>query len=206
MSTSEVLEYQLPSGLLGRKHTLRLTPEYVAYEAGNKKSGLFTKVEKDSIADIRQDMNWIIWYRFYVGCEFKIDIKTNDDNVLKINFTSYFNKTGTYIQLYNEITDHLLKYFLNEKVMLHVQQLQKGKVVELQEARLSKQGIALAAEETLLTWEEVRVKLYPNFFVIYKHDNPEIYKQVYYYAWESEVLLGVIEHIINDEEASIIAE
>ncbi|WP_187264189.1 hypothetical protein [Pontibacter beigongshangensis] len=200
MRTTEVLEYHLSTGLLGRRRTLRLTPEYLEYEGSNQKSDLLTRIDKKRIADIRFDMNWIIWYRFYVGCHFKIDIRTTDDNVLKVRFRSYSGQNTNYLKAYQDITDFMHEHFLVDKVEQLLYQIQTGQVVILQDAKLSKHGINLFPEEPLMPWEEVRVKLYPSFYVIYREGQPEVHKQIFYYDWQSELLLSVTESIIEAGE------
>ncbi|MDX5483091.1 MAG: hypothetical protein LPK07_15540, partial [Hymenobacteraceae bacterium] len=116
MGVAEAIAYKLSGGLFDRKRRLRLTPNYLEYESEYLRPNHLTRVYKEDIADIKHDMEWIYWYRFLVGCEFRVEVKTKAGAVLSIKFVSYFNKNAAYQEAYETIVDRLWEFYLDDIV------------------------------------------------------------------------------------------
>ncbi|TXK50873.1 hypothetical protein FVR03_04260 [Pontibacter qinzhouensis] len=193
LNATEALEYQLPAGLFGRKRMLRLLPEYLEFEDNDLQPGQFSRLSKADIVDIRQEMTWIVWYRFSVGCEFKIDIQTKSKQVLEIRFRSYFSQNNASIRAFIKITDTLWEYYMQGKVDAYLHQLRQNQEVELLDVKMTQHKVAIFTDEPPVPWQELQVKQYPNFYVLYQQGQPDKHRQVYYFAWKSELLLTLIE-------------
>lgn len=189
----EVLEYRLSTGLLDRKRELRLTPDYIEYE--NLEHGRFTRILKEDIQDIKNEMNWIIWYRFYVGCSFSIDIKTKESGILKINFTSYFRQNKAYMEAYATIVDRMWQYYLNDVISLYFQEFLATHNVKLGEVKLNNKGVYFIEKDQLISWGDVAVKEYEDYFAIYNQLNPHINKRIMFNQWGSDILFSLLQSL-----------
>ncbi|GAB3540774.1 hypothetical protein GCM10027443_39080 [Pontibacter brevis] len=193
MEEARSLRFKLSAGMFDRKRTLRLTPGYLEYEANFFEPGHLTRIDKKDILDIKFNMNWIIWYRFYVGCDFRIDIKTKEKGVFRIKFVSYFDKNTAYIRTFNRIVDWMWEHYLQDIINAYLQQFYLTHELELREVRLTDEGVYFINKDHLSFWEDVGVKEYEDYFAIYNQSFPELNERILFDEWGSEVLLGVIE-------------
>lgn len=193
MEEPRSLSFNLSAGMFDRKRTLRLTPDYFEYEAGYLEPGKLTRIERENILDIKFNMNWIIWYRFYVGCDFRIDVKTRENGIFRIKFVSYFDKNTAYIRAYNRIVDWMWEHYLRGIIDAYLQRFYLTHELELRDVRLTEEGVYFINLDHLAYWEEVAVKEYEDYFAIYNQGYPELNERILYDEWESEILLGVVE-------------
>lgn len=187
------MSYQLATGLLGRKRTLRLSPAYLEYENKEFDNGRFTRISKDAILDIKHSMSWIIWYRFYVGCDFRIDIRTRQNGILKIRFVSYFGQNSTYQDAYDSITDYMWEHYFNDIVDAYWREFELKQELEVCGVRLTTVGVYFAANGLLTEWPDVAVKEYEEYFALYNKQNPEQNKRIEFDEWESHILFSLID-------------
>jgi hypothetical protein len=193
MKANRCLTYNLSAGLFDRKRKLRLHPDYVEYEDSYLEPGVFTRIDKADMLDVKFNMNWIIWYRFFVGCDFRIDIKTRENGIFKIKFASYFRKNNVYIEAFNQIVDWMWEHYLKDIINLHLQRFSDLHDLKIGGLRLTDEGIHFTDKEQHITWAEVAVKEYESYFAVYDENNPELNKRIMFDEWESEILLGMIE-------------
>lgn len=193
MEDAGSLKFELSAGMFDRKRTLWLAPDYFEYEASYLEPGQLTKVDKASILDIKFNMNWIIWYRFYVGCDFRIDVRTRENGIFSIKFVSYFEQNTSYIKAYNRIVDWMWEHYLRSIIDSYLQKFYATHELRIKDVRLTDEGVYFIKEDHLAYWEEVTVKEYEGYFAVYNQKYPELNERVLFDEWESEILLGVIE-------------
>jgi hypothetical protein len=193
MKADRCLTYNLSAGLFDRKRKLRLHPYYIEYEDKYLETGVFTRINKADMLDIKFNMNWIIWYRFFVGCDFRIDIKTRENGIFKIKFVSYFRKNTAYIEAFNQIVDWMWEHYLQDIIDWHLQKLSGTRDLKIGGVRLTDEGVHFPEKGQYIAWAEVAVKEYESYFAVYDQKNPELNKRIMFDEWESEILLGMIE-------------
>ena len=193
MEKARILKFNLSAGLFDRKRTLRLAPDYFEYEANYLEPGQLTRIDKESILDIKFNMNWIIWYRFYVGCDFRIDVKTRENGIFRIKFVSYFDKNTAYIRAYNKIVNWMWEHYLRSIIDTYLQDFYLTHELELRDVRITDEGVYFINKDHLAYWEEVGVKEYEDYFAIFNQGYPELNERIPFDEWESEILLGVVE-------------
>ena len=194
MEEARSLSFNLSAGMFDRKRTLRLAPDYFEYEASYLEPGKLTRIDKEAILDIKFNMNWIIWYRFYVGCDFRVDVRTRQSGVFSIKFVSYFSKRNSaYIRAYNKIVDWMWEHYLQGIVDSYLQEFYSTHELQIKDVRLLDEGIYFIKKDHLAYWEEVGLKEYEDYFAVYNESEPELNERIPFDEWESEILLGVIE-------------
>ena len=186
------LTYQLSTGLLGRKRALRLSPAYLEYENKDYDTGRYTRVSKEDILDIKHSMSWIIWYRFYVGCDFRIDIRTRESGILKIRFVSYFRQNSTYQKAYERITDYMWEHYFSDIEEAYMQEFAAKQDLRLCGVWLTAEGAYFAHDGQLTEWPDVAVKEYEEYFALYNRQQPGQNKRIEFDEWESHILFSVI--------------
>ncbi|GAB3827490.1 hypothetical protein [Pontibacter rugosus] len=188
-------EFKLPAGLFKQKKVLRLLPDCLEYENKYSKLHFFTKVPKEAIIDIRYGTDWIIWYRFYVGCAYWIELKTQDDKIHKIRFYGYFGETERYRKIYVSIIELLWDYFLDDIVERHLHHFSTTKEIELGRFLLTEAGLASPENNLFINWTDVEVKEYETYYMLFNRQQPHINRATRQGDWETEVLVSVIEAI-----------
>jgi len=186
----EAIAYTLSAGLLKQKRTIRLTSNYLEYETGG--AGRFTRICKEEMCDIKHSMEWIYWYRFWVGCDFRIEIKTKSQGICKLQFVSYFGQNSAYQKIYARIVDRMWTYYLNDMVNAQLQELAKVPAMDIGGLKLSIGGVGFDEQAPLTPWQQVGVKEYDSYYAVYDQDNPALHKRIEVDAWGSELLFGMI--------------
>ncbi|MCC9165907.1 hypothetical protein [Pontibacter harenae] len=202
MEEEKVFEYELSEGLLGRKRKLQLAPAFVAFESSILKQESLTKISKKDIVDVRHEMNWMQWYRFYVGCDFRIAFRTIDENIQTFKFKSYFDKNESYIDIYEEIVNVLWRYYLNHLVAQQLEEFNRNQSLELKTVKLKEDGLYFTDQDQFVPWAEVEVKEFESYYAIYKSSEAAIHKRINYNEWGSEVLFGLIKALKEKEQES----
>lgn len=192
MKANRCLTYDLSAGLFDRKRKLRLHPGYIEYEK-YLEPGALTRIDREDMLDIKFNMNWIIWYRFYVGCDFRIDIKTRESGTFKIRFVSYFRKNNAYIEAFNQIVDWMWEHYLQPVIQTYLHRFSGTQDLKVGGVSLTDQGVSFPDKGQHISWAEAAVKEYESYFAIYDQGNPEINKRIMFDEWESEILLGLVE-------------
>ncbi|WP_161890034.1 hypothetical protein [Pontibacter russatus] len=200
MEAAGNLTYQLPTGLLGRKRALRLSPAYLEYENKDKDTGRYTRVSKEDILDIKHSMSWIIWYRFYVGCDFRIDIRTRESGILKIRFVSYFRQNGAYQKAYERITDYMWEHYFSDIEEAYMQEFAAKQDLRLCGVWLTDEGAYFAHDGQLTEWPDVAVKEYEEYFALYNRQDPGQNKRIEFDEWESHILFSVISLLTQENK------
>ncbi len=193
MEDAENLSFNLSAGMFDRKRTLRLAPDYFEYEVNYFNPGQLTRIYREDILDIKFNMNWIIWYRFFVGCDFRIDVKTSEKSIFQIKFVSYFEKNNAYIRAYNSIVNWMWEHYLRGIIDTYLQEFYQTHELQIRQVRMTDEGVYFINQDHLAYWEEVGVKEYEDYFAIFNQSYPELNERILFNEWESEILLGMIE-------------
>jgi len=194
--------YRLATGLLGRRRTLRLNPTYLEYENKDSDAKRFTRVSKEDMLDIKHSMTWIIWYRFYVGCDFRIDIRTRENGILKIRFVSYFRQNSTYQKAYELITDYLWDHYFRDIEQDYMQEFAARQELVVCGVWLTAAGAFFSSDGLLTEWADVGVKEYEEYFALYNKRKTEQNKRIEFDEWESHILFSVISLLLEQKNGT----
>ncbi|WP_137759935.1 hypothetical protein [Pontibacter sp. SGAir0037] len=190
----------MSTGLLGNKRRLILAPDYLEYENSPLQSSPFTRINKEDIVDIKHDLEFILWYRFYVGCDFTLDVKSQDGHILSVRFKSYFSKNDSYREIYAKIVDIIWDYYLSGLVEKWKERLFAKKSVELKDVLLTEEGVFLLDQQYLIYWEDVEVKEYNDYYAVFSKSQPVYNKILRYNEWGSEVLYSLATSLTKGRE------
>lgn len=197
MKDAVSLTYRLATGLLGQKRRLRLTPTYLEYEQGELGAATYTRVLKEDMLDIKHSMSWIIWYRFYVGCDFRIDIRTREQGTLKIRFVSYFNQNSSYQKAYDRITDYMWDHYLHDIVSDYLQEYKAKGEVAVCGVWLTTDGAYFSSDGQITPWQDIAVKEYETYFALYNLQDPAQNKMIDFDEWGSHILFSLLEELLE---------
>jgi hypothetical protein len=195
-----------------RKRQLILNPEFIKFEE-KEISGAFTQFSKNSIIEYRYGINWINGIEFTIGREYQIFIHNLENDVLKINFKSFYGfKKKEYHRNYSKILDTLWDFYFSDISWNFINKFQREEEFKIGNVGFSKDNITIGVsgilkeESKTIPWESVRTRDYQTYFAIYSIDDPINVNRGYSYLdeWNTGILYSVVKSILDLKRIEII--
>ncbi len=187
---------------------LILNEEFVKFENSDLYLKPFLTFDKDDIIEYKFGIN-LMGYGFTFGREYLIFIRNNKNEVIKINFKTYFgNKTKEYNVLFDKILDSLWDFYFSNitddfiNKFYENQEFNIGNIYFTKDQLIIKKGtIFNKKEEITIIWKNVRTSTYQKYFVIYSEMDPVNINVGFSYLddWNSGVLWSVLQTLLKNE-------
>lgn len=180
----------------------------IRFDSKDLKNNSFITFQKDEIAEYNFGVKFMR-YKFVFGREYVISIRNNDNEIIKINFKTYFGrKKDEYHKLCNEILDSLWGFYFEEIATKYIQKHELGEDIKIGEVIVTKDGLSILSTATLkpknefIPWEKVRTRSYTTYFAIYSKDDAVNVNRGYSYLndWNTNVLYGVVKTLLKKKE------
>ncbi len=187
---------------------LILNKNEIKFDSKDLKNHSFTTFKKDEIAEYNFGVKFMR-YKFVFGREYIITIRNNKNQIIKINFKTYFGrKKDEYHRLCNEILDSLWELYFGEITSNYIQKHELGEEIQIGEVTLIKDGLTILSTASLksknefIPWEKVRIRNYNTYFAIYSKDDAMNVNRGYSYLndWNTNVLHSVIKTLLKRKE------
>lgn len=187
---------------------LILEQNQIRFDSKDLKNNSFITFQKDEIAEYNFGVK-LMRYKFVFGREYVISIRNNDNEIIKINFKTYFGrKKDEYHKLCNEILDSLWGFYFEEIATKYIQKHELGEDIKIGEVIVTKDGLSILSTATLkpknefIPWEKVRTRSYTTYFAIYSKDDAVNVNRGYSYLndWNTNVLYGVVKTLLKKKE------
>jgi len=193
-------EFTIVRGLFdNRKRQLILDKDFIQFEKKDRKNDLFTIIKKEDIVGVRYGIQFINGYRFYIGREYLIYIKTISQGEIKINFKLFYGrKLNEKHQLFCDLVDELWYCYLNDLSQDYLDKINRGENFELCGVQFSTGKIKLNNKELL--FENIEIEAYKHYYVIYSKQDRYHNKMLYYLKDENSVILSDLINIIKSHE------
>lgn len=189
---TSVHEFSFEDGLIGRKRKLVITPEYIDLDG--------TRIGQNMFVDVKYLSEHIVWYKFYVGVRFRIEIKSADNHVLVLKFSRYAWKNRHYGHVYTEISRWIGHYFLLGKINRNLECIEEKGMLELCGLLLTRLDVTIDKTSSPINWANMGLQEYPSYFVIFDKNNPAHHKRVTFDEWESEILFNTLKSFTHTEK------
>jgi len=184
---------------------LILTKNELKFDSKDLKKDSFTTFQKNEIAEYNFGVKWMR-YKFVFGREYVISIRNHDNQIIKINFKTYFGrKKNEYHKLCNEILTSLWELYFSEIATNYIQRHEAGEEIKIGQVTLTKNGLKILSTASLkpkneyISWDQVRIKNYVTYFAIYSKDDPINVNRGYSYLndWNTNVLHSVVKTLLK---------
>lgn len=186
---------------------LHLHPNFIEHVNKNMNNSITTF----KLSDIKEFRYGVRWYHYYFifGREYQIYVRNYNNEVIKINFSTYFKrKKKIYSQLYSELIDSLWKLYFYPQVDAYLKEFEAGEIFQIGETNINPEGIIIRVSELtkldrqLIPWKDVRTRDYATYFSIYSAQNPRAIHRGYSYKedWNTAVLYSVVRTILRDNK------
>ncbi|TPG32107.1 hypothetical protein [Flavobacterium pectinovorum] len=183
---------------------LILNQNEIKFDSKDLKNDSFITFQKDEIAEYHFGVNWM-QYKFVFGREYVISIRNHDNQVMKINFKTYFGRRkNEYHKLCNEILDSLWDLYFKDIATNYINRQELGEEFKIGKVSFTKDGLnilsnaSLKSKSEFIPWEKVRFKSYVTYFALYSKDDAININCGYSYLkdWNTNILHSVIKTIL----------
>ena len=187
---------------------LHLHPEFIHFEDKDLVNNSFTSFKASDIKDFRCGVNWFKYY-FVFGREYQFYIRNYNNEVLKIKFNSYFGiKKKEKHNLYVSIINTLWDLYFTKQVNDFLQEFEAGECFYVGDVVVNPEGVIITVsklmkqEKVLISWDDLRFRLFNSYFSIYSKANPIEINRGYSYKedWNTFVLYDVIKKILSNKK------
>jgi hypothetical protein len=178
------------------------------FESKDLRNDSFVAFQKNKIAEYNFGVK-LMRYKFVFGREYVISIRNYDNQIIKINFKTYFGKKkDEYHKLCNNILSSLWDLYFAEITTNYINKYKVGEDFKIGKVDFKKDGLCIMSNSSFkpksefIPWEKVRTKKYTSYVAIYCKDNAANVNCGYSYLndWNTVVLLNVIKNILSDKK------
>jgi hypothetical protein len=189
VDTSPLHEFELNSSLFATREKLVITPEQIRYNG--------ITIDRNTFEDVKYCVESIVWYKFYVGVEYRIDIKFEKNKILSILFSEYPWKNKHYGRVYREISRHLGNYFLLPRVNVMLDSFDHTGSIGFTGLTISQENVSFESPPHVIDWQNLGLKEYFKYFAIFDKTNPNIHKRVTFNEWNAEILFHTLKTLVT---------
>lgn len=179
---------------------LILHDDFLKFENKDLSNDTFTTFAKNQISEYSFGVKWIRFY-FVFAREYIINIRNSENEIIKINFKTYFGrKKKVYHEQCNQILTALWENYFDLIASNFIKKQEAGEefnigeVLFLEEGIIIKTNSSIRQKKALIPWEKIATKTYATYFAIYAVDNAEITNRGYSFLndWNTAVLRSVL--------------
>ena len=194
-----ILDTFIKRGLSDRRERiLRFTEKGIEFDNSTFFQENIEFIDYNQIKSYRFGLEWINGLYFTFGREYKVELKTIDNRIIKLNFSCYYGfKKNELAKKQNEILDALWETYVEEKCLENLEKYNSEMDFTILKTKITSKGVFI--KKNLVEWDDIEIKEYFNYFVIFSSKDVESLNQAYYYKldWNSGVLFSTIKTIKN---------
>ena len=184
---------------------LIINEDFLKFENKDLVNHEFTTFLKEDIAEYSYGVKWMR-YKFVFGREYVISVRNHNNQIIKINFKTYFvRKKKVYHKLCNDILITLWDCHFDKITNDFIKKQEAGDEFNIGEVTFNKEGLVIISNSSLkqksefISWEKVRIKNYATYFSIYNQDDAMNINRGYSYLndWNTAVLHSVTKTLLK---------
>lgn len=158
-------------------------------------------IPSENISAFRFGIKDLYGYKFVFGRQYFIETRDFNNKIHKIRLNSYYGiKRKTYYKAWAELLQYLWDFYLVNQLSYYTELYNIQQMFELAGVAFHADGISWDKKNKLL-WNEIAVKSYQTYFMIYDIDNPKKYKCcVFSIDWNAVVLQSLLKDIVKEQK------
>lgn len=193
-----MLEIDIKPSILDRKRKLIINPEFISYEDSDWIDVPDTLLKKDQISGFRFGIEPIKGYAFTIGRRYCVDIKGDDNNAMKIRFTSLYKIRN--LELYKKyisILDAFFNIHQDNIIDRYINSFNQHTYVEILGTTFKRESVLFNGHD--IPYGDLGVKEYTGYFALFSKSNPKVYKAYSYLKdWNSAVLFTLSRRLLAE--------
>ena len=135
------------------KRPLHIHPEFIQFEDNDLLNNSFTSFKASEIKDFRFGISWYKYY-FVFGREYQFYIRNYKNEILKINFKTYFGyKKKEFHELYVSIIDSLWNLYFTQQVNDFLKEFEAGESFYIGDVVVNPEGIIILVSKLFVKLE-----------------------------------------------------
>jgi len=155
-------------------------------------------LEAGDITAFRYGVTWTRGYRFVIGRQYWIEIKSRQHGVTKIKLKSIYGiKREVYGDIWSKIINQLWTNYFAAVLAEQIELYNKLEVFEFAGIKFLYEGINWDTKNKLL-WDEIALSNYKSYFMVHHAQNPKQHKSfTFAIDWNALVLQYLLKHIVE---------
>ncbi len=194
-----------------RPRKLILSKDCMTFDDKSGEGDTLACFKKEEIKDCRYGVVWLHGLYFVIGRDYQIYIRNTEDQVIKINFSTFYGiKKNEYHDKCLEIINALWDLYFGSIAEKLIIDFYEGKIIHVCDVDISETGVTIQSKGLFktvkkeITWDKLQTRAYVTYFAIYSSENPTDINKSYKYMddWNVIVLNGVLRTIIREKKAA----
>ncbi|WPU96602.1 hypothetical protein SNE25_13850 [Mucilaginibacter sabulilitoris] len=183
--TSKILTFKTES-LVIEKPLSFMPPDFIAAE---------------NITGFRYGVNWINGYAFTIGRQYFIEIQNEQQKIISIKLTSYYNiRKKLYSKLWTDIIQQLWRNYFVNVYNYYYELYNIRQTFDLCGIRFHVNGIGWEPQN-ILQWNAIGISSYQSYFMIYNSNNKSQNKsRSFANDWNAVVLQALLKKIVEERK------
>ena len=198
---SQFLNVAVKSSFLDRQRRLTVNNEYIEFDDNDAASDKPTRFNASDIEAFRYGIKWIRGYQFVIGRIYCIDIKSKEEQVIKIRLKSLYGVNRKKLSAkYVDIVNALYNYVFDDVAMNYLQKFANGNEFEILGVTFKKLGVWINDKKIFIEWQDLGTKSYSTYYALFSKSNPSFHTTFEYLSeWNAGVLYSVSRQILMDK-------
>ena len=193
-----MLQINIKPNLFDRNRKLIISQDLITYEDSDWKNISDTTFKKGEIVGFRFGIEPIKGYIFTIGWLYRVDIKGNDNRIMKIRFTSLYNIRNKQLQeKYSAIIDAFFDNHQDNIINKYIEIFNTHSKVEILETTIKWDSVQFNGNN--IFYHDLGVKEYARYFTLFSKSNPKIYKAYNYRNdWNAAVVYSICKRLMAE--------
>jgi hypothetical protein len=195
-----------------RPRKLIFLKDLITFDDKSSDGDTLASIKKEDIKDFRYGIIWLNGFRFIIGREYQIYIRSHTNQIIKLNFSTFYgiNKKNLH-EKYRGIVDTLWDLYFSDVVRKLLLDFYSGKTINVCDVLISSDSVIIQSKGLFKTvkhdisWNQLQTRAYATYFAIYSSENPADINKSYKYLddWNTAVLYSVIRTIVRERTKDI---
>ena len=209
----KLFEFIIKRGIWdSRPRKLIISDDCITFDDKSGEGDTLACFKKQDIKDCRYGVVWFHGLKFTIGREYQIYIRNREDQVIKINFSTFYGiKKQEYHKKSLAIINKLWDLYFSDVARKLISDFYEGKTINVCDVDISKSGVTIQSNglfKTIkngITWDKLQTRSYVTYFAIYSSENPADINKSYKYLddWNTMVLYSVLRTIVRENNKEI---
>lgn len=179
---------------------LIIDENFLKFENKDHSEDLFTLIPKEEISGLRYGVHFIRGYKFYIGREYQIFLRTKSGKELKIYFKLFYRrKLQQKHQLFTDIVEALWKEYFDKICEDYLTQIKNNKEIKIGKVSFNKNTISFNKKQ--ICFDDLELKKYVHYFVISSRKDAYCNIMLYHLQDQDAVIIyNLVTTIIQNEQ------
>lgn len=158
-------------------------------------------IPAENLVAIRMGVKWLHGFTFTVGRQYIIELKLQDDSVVKIKLNSIYNlRAQNYDEAWTDMVKHFYNFYFASQLDLYIELFQLKQRFNIAGVDFCSDGISWD-KKNILGWNEISLSNYMSYFVVHHRQNVRLNMSFNFLnVWNAHILQAMIKYAVEDHQ------